>query len=99
MYSVRHRRKSKGNEGSGPPSDNPNPSTVVAGTHGRRRRPRCRGQGCRLVAPTPNRLGTSDWRGRGHRLESSIDSRLGPPSGDPDPSTEVASTHSGRQRP
>ncbi|PKI66810.1 hypothetical protein CRG98_012816, partial [Punica granatum] len=62
-------------------------SIEAAGTHKRRRRPR--------------------WIGWDHQFESTgdpeskspIDSRLGPPIGDPDPSTEGADVLYGCQRP
>ncbi|PKI69084.1 hypothetical protein CRG98_010553 [Punica granatum] len=56
----------------------------VAGIPRGYRRPRWRGRGRRLVAPIPNRPGTSN-------SESLVDLGLGPPIGDPDPSTEVTS--------
>ncbi|PKI58918.1 hypothetical protein CRG98_020664 [Punica granatum] len=96
-------------EGLGPPIGDPDPSTEVADTHGGRwrpsnpftevasvlcgcRRPRWRGRGRRLEAPTPNRSRTFD-------LESLVGLGLGPPIGDPNPSTEVASVLCGCRRP
>ncbi|PKI48385.1 hypothetical protein CRG98_031238, partial [Punica granatum] len=66
-----------------PPSRSPIP-TEDAGN--------LRGGGRRLVAPIPNRPGTSN-------SDSSIDSWLGQPIGDPDPSTEIARVLHGYQNP
>ncbi|PKI51229.1 hypothetical protein CRG98_028377 [Punica granatum] len=88
----------------------PDPSTEVAGTHEGRRRSWWRGRGHRLVAPTPNRLGTFESKGRQlaapnsirlgtSDLESLVDSGLGPPIGDPNRSSEVAGVLRGCRRP
>ncbi|PKI45479.1 hypothetical protein CRG98_034134 [Punica granatum] len=78
------------NSGLGPPISDPDPSIEVADVLCGYRRPRWRGQGHRLVAPTPNLSGTS-------HLKSSVYSRLGPPIGDPEPSTEIAGILRGYQ--
>ncbi|PKI49457.1 hypothetical protein CRG98_030149 [Punica granatum] len=56
------------------------------------RRPRWSGRGHRLAAMTTNRPGSFE-------LESQVHSRLGPPIGDLDTSTEVVGAHRGCQRP
>ncbi|PKI68513.1 hypothetical protein CRG98_011109 [Punica granatum] len=72
-------RKSKGNEGSGPPIGNPDSSIEVVGVFRGYRRPQWRGRDLRLAAL--NRLVTSSRSSQSIRW-------LGLPIGDPDPSIE-----------
>ncbi|PKI26335.1 hypothetical protein CRG98_048976, partial [Punica granatum] len=51
------KRKSKRDEGSGPPIGNLDPSTKVAGAHRGHRRPRWRSRGRLLAAPNPESTG------------------------------------------
>ncbi|PKI75251.1 hypothetical protein CRG98_004291 [Punica granatum] len=75
-------KKSKENKRSRPPIGDPNPSTEVANTHRGHQRPRWRGRGGRLAAPTPDQPRTPSRR-------FPVDSGLGPPIDDLDPSTEI----------
>ncbi|PKI71891.1 hypothetical protein CRG98_007750 [Punica granatum] len=78
--------------GLGSPIGNPDPSIEVVGVLCECRRPWWRGQGRRLAAPTPNLPETSD-------SESPVDSGLGLPIGDSDPSIEAAGVLCGYGRP
>ncbi|PKI72711.1 hypothetical protein CRG98_006890 [Punica granatum] len=78
--------------GLGPSINDLDPFTKVVSTNRGCQRPRWRGRGSRLAAPTLNLSKTSD-------SESSVDLGLGPPIGDPDPSSEVTSVLRGYRRP